>query len=55
MSKHHTELKGGIARVTINKPDKLNTMTLHTVDDPAMVKAFGVVMLMTLVGVTGPS
>ncbi len=36
--KHHTELKGGIARVTINKPDKLNTMTVHTVDE--MFRAF---------------
>jgi len=36
--KHHTELEGGIARVTINKPDKLNTMTLHTVDE--MFRAF---------------
>jgi naphthoate synthase/2-ketocyclohexanecarboxyl-CoA hydrolase len=36
--KHHTELKGGIARVTINKPDKLNTMTMHTVDE--MFRAF---------------
>ena len=36
--KHHQELKGGIARVTINKPAKLNTMTLHTVDE--MFRAF---------------
>ncbi len=36
--KHHTELEGGIARVTINKPAKLNTMTLHTVDE--MFRAF---------------
>jgi naphthoate synthase/2-ketocyclohexanecarboxyl-CoA hydrolase len=36
--KHHTELTGGIARVTINKPEKLNTMTLHTVDE--MFRAF---------------
>ncbi|MEO6026551.1 MAG: enoyl-CoA hydratase-related protein [Candidatus Binatia bacterium] len=36
--KHHVELKGAIARVTINKPDKLNTMTMHTVDE--MFRAF---------------
>jgi naphthoate synthase/2-ketocyclohexanecarboxyl-CoA hydrolase len=36
--KHHLELKGGIARVTIDKPDKLNTMTMHTVDE--MFRAF---------------
>ena len=36
--KHHTELKGGIARITINKPDRLNTMTTHTVDE--MFRAF---------------
>ena len=36
--KHHRELKGGIARVTINKPAKLNTMTMHTVDE--MFRAF---------------
>ncbi|MCC6766103.1 MAG: enoyl-CoA hydratase/isomerase family protein [Deltaproteobacteria bacterium] len=36
--KHHTELQGGVARITINKPDKLNTMTLHTVDE--MFRAF---------------
>jgi naphthoate synthase/2-ketocyclohexanecarboxyl-CoA hydrolase len=34
----HSELGGGVARVTINKPDKLNTMTLHTVDE--MFRAF---------------
>ena len=36
--KHHRELGGGIARVTINKPDKYNTMTLRTVDE--MFRAF---------------
>jgi naphthoate synthase/2-ketocyclohexanecarboxyl-CoA hydrolase len=36
--KHHLELRGGIARVTIAKPDKLNTMTMHTVDE--MFRAF---------------
>lgn len=36
--KTHAELGGGIARITINKPDKLNTMTLHTVDE--MFRAF---------------
>ena len=36
--KRHTELGGTVARITINKPDKLNTMTLHTVDE--MFRAF---------------
>lgn len=36
--KHHSELGGGIARVTINKPDKYNVMALSTVDE--MFRAF---------------
>ncbi len=36
--KHHEELEGGIARITIDKPDKYNTMTLATVDE--MFRAF---------------
>jgi naphthoate synthase len=36
--KHHSELEGGVARVTINKPDKYNVMTLATVDE--MFRAF---------------
>ena len=36
--KHHSDLEGGIARVLINKPDKMNTMTLGTVDE--MFRAF---------------
>jgi naphthoate synthase/2-ketocyclohexanecarboxyl-CoA hydrolase len=36
--KFHDELEGGVARVTINKPKKLNTMTLSTVDE--MFRAF---------------
>ena len=36
--KRHTELEGGVARITINKPATLNTMTLHTVDE--MFRAF---------------
>jgi dihydroxynaphthoic acid synthetase len=36
--KHHEELGGGIARVTINKPDKYNVMSLATVDE--MFRAF---------------
>lgn len=36
--KHHVELGGGIARVTIDKPDKYNAMTLSTVDE--MFRAF---------------
>jgi naphthoate synthase/2-ketocyclohexanecarboxyl-CoA hydrolase len=36
--KHHAELEGGIARVTMNKPDKYNAMTLATVDE--MFRAF---------------
>jgi len=36
--KHHSELGGGIARVTIDKPDKYNVMTLETVEE--MFRAF---------------
>ena len=36
--KHHAEIEGGIARVTVNKPDKYNTMTLDTVEE--MFRAF---------------
>jgi len=36
--KLHDELEAGIARVTLNKPDKYNVMTLHTVDE--MFRAF---------------
>jgi naphthoate synthase len=36
--KHHAELQGGMARVTLNKPQKMNAMTLRTVDE--MFRAF---------------
>ncbi|MBW2274341.1 MAG: enoyl-CoA hydratase/isomerase family protein [Deltaproteobacteria bacterium] len=36
--RHHSELGGGVARVTLNKPEKFNTMTLATVDE--MFRAF---------------
>lgn len=36
--KHHSELGGGVARVTIDKPDQYNAMTLATVDE--MFRAF---------------
>ena len=36
--RHHDVLGGAVARVTINKPDKMNTMSLHTVDE--MFRAF---------------
>jgi 1,4-dihydroxy-2-naphthoyl-CoA synthase len=36
--KFHSDLEGGVARVSINKPEKFNTMTLHTVDE--MFRAF---------------
>jgi len=36
--KFHGELKGGVARVSINKPEKYNTLTLRTVDQ--MFRAF---------------
>jgi naphthoate synthase/2-ketocyclohexanecarboxyl-CoA hydrolase len=36
--KVHSELGGGVARVSINKPEKYNTMTLRTVDQ--MFRAF---------------
>jgi naphthoate synthase/2-ketocyclohexanecarboxyl-CoA hydrolase len=34
----HADLEGGVARVSINKPEKYNVMTLHTVDE--MFRAF---------------
>ena len=36
--KHHQVLGGGVARVSLNKPDKMNTLTLVTVDE--MFRAF---------------
>ncbi len=36
--KHHSDLQGGIARVTIDKPDKYNVMTIATVEQ--MFRAF---------------
>jgi naphthoate synthase/2-ketocyclohexanecarboxyl-CoA hydrolase len=36
--KHHQALGGGVARVTVNKPDKYNVMTLDTVEE--MFRAF---------------
>ncbi len=36
--KHHTELEGGIARITMNKPEKYNAMALSTVEE--MFRAF---------------
>lgn len=36
--KHHSELNGGIARVTVDKPDEYNVMTLSTVEE--MFRAF---------------
>jgi naphthoate synthase/2-ketocyclohexanecarboxyl-CoA hydrolase len=36
--KHHTELAGGVARITVNRPDKYNAVTTHTVDE--MFRAF---------------
>jgi naphthoate synthase/2-ketocyclohexanecarboxyl-CoA hydrolase len=36
--KSHSELGGGIARVTIDKPEAMNVMTLHTVEE--MFRAF---------------
>ena len=36
--KRHEELGGGVARITINKPEKFNAMTLQTVDE--MFRAF---------------
>jgi naphthoate synthase/2-ketocyclohexanecarboxyl-CoA hydrolase len=35
---HHQELEGGVARVTINRPQKYNAMTMHTVEE--MFRAF---------------
>ncbi len=36
--KSHRELEAGIARITMNQPEKFNAMTLHTVDE--MFRAF---------------
>ena len=36
--KYHRDLEGGVARVTMNRPEKFNAMTLHTVDE--MFRAF---------------
>jgi 1,4-dihydroxy-2-naphthoyl-CoA synthase len=36
--KYHEKLEGGIARITLNNPDKMNAMTLHTVEE--MFRAF---------------
>ncbi|MBK7250819.1 MAG: enoyl-CoA hydratase/isomerase family protein [Gammaproteobacteria bacterium] len=36
--KHHETLRGGVARITLNKPEKMNTLTLATVDE--MFRAF---------------
>lgn len=36
--KYHKELEGGVARITINRPEKYNAMTTHTVDE--MFRAF---------------
>ena len=36
--KHHTELEGGIARITMNKPEKYNAMAISTVEE--MFRAF---------------
>jgi 1,4-dihydroxy-2-naphthoyl-CoA synthase len=36
--KSHARLGGAVARVTLNKPDKMNTLTLATVDE--MFRAF---------------
>ncbi len=34
----HTELQGGVARIRVNKPDKMNALTVRTVDQ--MFRAF---------------
>ena len=31
--KHHAELEGGVARITMAKPEKYNAMTLETVNE----------------------
>jgi naphthoate synthase/2-ketocyclohexanecarboxyl-CoA hydrolase len=36
--KYHTELEGGVARITINRPEKMNAFTAHTQDE--MFRAF---------------
>jgi len=36
--KYHRELEGGVARVTINRPQKLNALTDHAINE--MFQAF---------------
>src|SRR3972149_3191353 len=36
--KFHRELEGGVARISVNRPDKYNALTSHTVDE--MFRAF---------------
>ena len=36
--KFHSETEGGVARICVNKPDRYNTLTTHTVDE--MFRAF---------------
>ena len=50
--KHHKDIGGGVARITINRPAKLNSFTAHTQDeifkafyDASHDKAIGVVIL----------
>ena len=47
--KHHTELEGGVARITINRPDKYNTFNSHTVDE--LFRAFYAASHDPLIGV----
>ena len=54
--KYHEELEGGIARITINRPEKFNCFTNHTLDemfhafyDASHDKGIGAVIL------TGPA
>lgn len=48
--KHHVELEGGVARITVNRPDKYNAVTAQTVDE--MFRAFYNASHDPLVGVT---
>lgn len=36
--RHHAELRGGVARITVNRPEKYNALTTHSTDE--MFRAF---------------
>ena len=47
--KKHQETGGGVARISLNKPEKMNALTLVTVDDA--IRAYPVPLLSASTGV----